>query len=374
MIDIYIGENGAGKSRVLSEIARKKISNNETTIAIATASSDRFPRRNIYNNYHYMGPRIGRDVALQSFKESFLRNGNEHILSSIFKTLRFIKFEPVLGVLIKGRRPLSKANDFIRELEYAIDSIDSHDARAELNFLKRDLLYVIEFSGKNQNDLTYWIDEKIFTHNNRELRALATLFKNEALLKKSKIIKSLDVLFVKNNNIMSISDTSSGEKSLISATAFISSRIHSHDSKVNILVDEPENSLHPAWQSKYISNLLDLFPYSNFDLFIATHSPLIVSGSINEEGVNVNKFNGYQFETMKDVHKGIEDALIEQFGVVTPLNNALSERCIDLINNVDQKKITVNSAITLLSSYKDSSLDEQQKEFLSGVIEIIESL
>jgi predicted ATP-binding protein involved in virulence len=44
-----------------------------------------------------------------------------------------------------------------------------------------------------------------------------------------------------------------------------------------ILVDEPEISLHIAWQEQFLRDLKDITQLSEFDILIATHSPQIIS-------------------------------------------------------------------------------------------------
>lgn len=43
-----------------------------------------------------------------------------------------------------------------------------------------------------------------------------------------------------------------------------------------VLIDEPELSLHVAWQKKFLPDLLEIVNISNFDALIATHSPYII--------------------------------------------------------------------------------------------------
>ena len=43
-----------------------------------------------------------------------------------------------------------------------------------------------------------------------------------------------------------------------------------------VLIDEPELSLHVAWQKKFIPDLLEIIEVTGFDALIATHSPYIV--------------------------------------------------------------------------------------------------
>ncbi len=43
-----------------------------------------------------------------------------------------------------------------------------------------------------------------------------------------------------------------------------------------VLIDEPELSLHVAWQKKFLPDLLGIVQLSNFDALVATHSPFVV--------------------------------------------------------------------------------------------------
>ncbi len=44
-----------------------------------------------------------------------------------------------------------------------------------------------------------------------------------------------------------------------------------------ILIDEPELSLHVAWQKKFISDLNRIIELNQFDVILATHSPQLIS-------------------------------------------------------------------------------------------------
>ena len=43
-----------------------------------------------------------------------------------------------------------------------------------------------------------------------------------------------------------------------------------------VLIDEPELSLHVAWQKKFLPDLMEIVQLSGFDAVVATHSPYIV--------------------------------------------------------------------------------------------------
>ncbi len=46
-----------------------------------------------------------------------------------------------------------------------------------------------------------------------------------------------------------------------------------------LLIDEAENQLHPKWQKRFISSVLDIFP--NLQIIATTHSPFIISSVSN---------------------------------------------------------------------------------------------
>lgn len=43
-----------------------------------------------------------------------------------------------------------------------------------------------------------------------------------------------------------------------------------------VLIDEPELSLHVAWQNRFLPDLLQIVKLTEFDAVVATHSPYIV--------------------------------------------------------------------------------------------------
>jgi hypothetical protein len=72
-----------------------------------------------------------------------------------------------------------------------------------------------------------------------------------------------------------LKEASSGELSI--ASSFLALAGVLEDSSL-VLIDEPEISLHPEWQSTYIDTLTSTFRgYRGCHYLIATHSPLIVS-------------------------------------------------------------------------------------------------
>ena len=72
---------------------------------------------------------------------------------------------------------------------------------------------------------------------------------------------------------LSLSSLSSGEQQELVLHYDLLFRVPSN---TIVLIDEPELSLHVAWQKKFLPDLLVVVRLSNFDALVATHSPFIV--------------------------------------------------------------------------------------------------
>jgi energy-coupling factor transporter ATP-binding protein EcfA2 len=100
-------------------------------------------------------------------------------------------------------------------------------------------------------------------------------------------IRMPDVVFVTESGEFVIDEASGGLASIIDLAwqIFLASRIYWKGFVV--LIDEPENHLHPKMQLSLLSDFVGAFPSAQF--IVATHSPLIVS-SVKESTVYVLDF------------------------------------------------------------------------------------
>jgi len=128
-----------------------------------------------------------------------------------------------------------------------------------------------------------------------------------------------------SNKQISIDELSSGEQELITK----SFSLYLSDIKNSIiLVDEPEGSMHPNWQSRIALIYQKLASENNNQIILATHSPHIVS-SVNKEQIRVLiKEN----DTVKAIHDftgsygwRIDKILLEIFRM-TSLRNPIIEK------------------------------------------------
>lgn len=83
-----------------------------------------------------------------------------------------------------------------------------------------------------------------------------------------------------------MSSFSTGEKQIVFRVGNLLKNLNNLENGI-ILIDEPETSLHPKWQRKYIRFLLDTFQGLNIQFIIATHSPYILQGIKEGESVAI---------------------------------------------------------------------------------------
>lgn len=376
---IYVGVNGSGKSYTLGSIASKALEDGKPVVAISMSLNDKFPRKKKGSQYQFMGAKQGRtlyDLAIEKAIVACNRVNKPVQVNSLLNILKYAGYEETIGFNVKG-------------FNWSFEDLFKSDlALNKLNEDKREILFSIclayrRIHNESSNENVHWITRysKFGSYSAVDIDSrygevptgeiLSELLHYQKDLKKLRIIQSVKIFFKKalaDHMYIGTNAMSSGELSLIATAFFLNFSML--DGTV-LLIDEPENSLHPDWQLGYLSRLKDLFPYTNFECHIATHSPMIVSGAQKEESIKIYKYEEGSFKQISTKSSNIEDALIDQFGIVTPKNNALSERCIDLINNVINQNLTQKSALEMLDIYKEASYEKQQVEFLEGVKKII---
>ena len=81
-----------------------------------------------------------------------------------------------------------------------------------------------------------------------------------------------------SDQLLPLSSLSSGEQQELVLHYDLLFRVPSN---TIVLLDEPELSLHVAWQKKFLSDLLEIIQLSDFDVLVATHSPFVVGQRID---------------------------------------------------------------------------------------------
>ncbi|MFH6958914.1 AAA family ATPase [Flavobacterium aquidurense] len=358
-VNILVGINGSGKSTYLNEIAKHHLKRGKTVIAIANTIYDKFTikgsRAKLLKSSH------GKNIAKHSIKEvlKVLESDNIKAFFNLSNVFNYINLQPRIEFKINNLNP-----DF-RDIIINTSAFNKEEIEDLLYFLNRSYDYsLIENEGK------FILD---FDKNN-EFDAFRNVFflkvlNYESKLKKLKILKDIEITLFKNNHSFPLNHASSGELTLIASLMYISVNIT--DSSI-ILIDEPENSLHPKWQVEYVKKLSELFYFYQPKIIIATHSPLVINGAeLNITNVNIFKGSSFgQFNKQNKELKNVEEIYDNYFDLTTPENRFISQLVIEKFNLLSEGKISYTNFQNILYDLIQNSYDNQQKQALSGILEL----
>ncbi|TOB29611.1 hypothetical protein CGK09_02620 [Vibrio parahaemolyticus] len=276
-------------------------------LAVTGSPYDKFPFSNSYSineikaPYVYLGSRPKRyagsrfnrgylsfkfDQLGASFIKLLLKPKQEYVdFTVIFNLLNLSsEFELKLSLNERVRQEdltLERVLDMVRGVKFMKNKEHEHDLeQGEKEELSQKLLDAFDsvFGGKLDGSDRYFepipISCIIDLNSDQEDREYLNSL---ALLSEFDLIDLEDVKFKKRDtsNSFYLSQASSGELSLLFTMSSIAGEIE--DNSI-ILIDEPELSLNPEWQLKFLPLLNDIFSnYRHCHFIIATHSPNIVS-------------------------------------------------------------------------------------------------
>lgn len=215
----------------------------------------------------------------------------------VAKVFEFLGYRPWVDVHYEFGLTGQRRLDLIiegRPLEEILDEGSSRSFRDELiQLLERDPHVLEKMRDVGAQALKRAGGKRTFS-----IRADFTHLSNdESFFSALQMLRKVDVVRMKKVEIHRIADdvavdlkvASSGELGIVAAFLGIASVIE--DGSL-VLIDEPEISLHPEWQSRYIDLLLNTFsPYTGCHFVLATHSPLILA-DISPENSNVVLLEG----------------------------------------------------------------------------------
>ncbi|WHL17958.1 AAA family ATPase [Stenotrophomonas acidaminiphila] len=363
-VTLILGENGSGKSRELGRLASTFDSRGVATIAISNTVFDRFPAKKT-RNYARLTPSVGRGYVQRALKQAlFTGNDERRDARQVARVFQYAGFDQVIGIAPIWRSfDLSQVMDAI----WRDHRISERDAPVIAKFIDSLL---IDRSESHAEPYWYGLEDDAPRY---ESAGLAVLVRNETALKKLKVLSRVEFFLRKNGEVFPLIQASSGELTLIATYAFLATRM---EEGAVILVDEPENSLHPRWQSEYCDRLFDLFHLYEPSIFLASHSPLIVSGaeskSIATRIVTLTA-TGSSNQADNEV-KSIDGILLEAFGVLAPASHYLSELVTTLLNDILIQKKTLRSVESELRHLWLRSYDAKQREFLRGAINLAKTV
>lgn len=150
-----------------------------------------------------------------------------------------------------------------------------------------------------------------------------------------------------------------------------------------ILIDEPENSLHPSWQLEYVPSILSILEeFTGCHVIIATHSPLIQSGLPPDKG-NVrtltrgenSSWSGspvQSIETVSTFGWSASDVYEEAFNLDStraPLFTEVADEALSLI--ADGRKISRKESNRLIESLEKTSKALQPLDPMRDVVDSV---
>ncbi|WP_339461276.1 AAA family ATPase [Pseudomonas sp. EA_105y_Pfl2_R69] len=341
-VNFVVGRNGAGKSEYLINLARDR---SEKAIFICNTVHDKSPNLSRLKKFSAKKRGSRPNQVMSAVIKKFLLEGYSE-LHKIEMVLRHCGYLPKISITIRA------AYEFDRMRELLKDSPRSYEAVRTAE----DLFY-----GKNEISADIHFNESIDFH---EIHQLMNFLSKEDYLKEWKLVTAAEfTLYKEDTGPIPLKNASSGELSLITSMMFLLSEVK--ETRL-LLIDEPENSLHPSWQREYVPFLLDLISYYDMEIFIATHSPLLVTGAQLDQATNLRFIHPRRGEVVPPSTANIEELLWGQFEIMPPASRFLSEMLATKLDDLWSRKTTINDTLEFIENISEASFDETQKNFLSA--------
>jgi predicted ATP-binding protein involved in virulence len=382
---VIVGKNGTGKSRLLGEIIRYYIDDNQSInyynqselgfsessigevvatsvpnkiIAVSTSPFDKFPIRNRFRTreehddyYSYVGL---RDLRTHNFGLAFISqifgsllnvvSNNKNQFYRISEVLNYLGYTDEIFGLFEFKfsrqtfEQLLESENSLYNFEEIFErkvSPNSRFFRNENNEIDPSKVNSLINILKKRND---WRKHKyeIFISN----RGIESEFDHNdlAFLIDSGIIRLRDVRLRKleSKKIFRINEASSGEQCVF--TTFLGLACQIEDNCV-IFIDEPEISLHPEWQEKYITLLISTFKnFKRCHFIIATHSPQLIS-KLQEQNCFVLKMDNREIKEANEfINQSIDYQLANVFNSPGFKNEYLSRLIFSIMSKVAKSK------------------------------------
>ncbi len=297
-------------------MTHKQIELPDSIIALSVMLTDKFPvELENYPSYSYLGIKANSNTARTSTYITKTINllyeslGDENTQVHIEKALNFLGYDKVLYVsyyprykhiFFRGSLTITSFHDFFLHY-WKYTKREEGNPPWSVNTYKR----IIENDPDRIKELVN-LCNKLSGQLEREYEGSRTqyfefdVFENYLTRRETLLIRTLhsldlvsypSIAFRKSDKYLTLENSSSGEYHFISGFIGLLAKLKQNSL---VLIDEPENSLHPNWQMKYITLLKEVFKdFQSCHFLIATHSHFLVS-DLNRDssaivGLNKNK-------------------------------------------------------------------------------------
>ncbi|PJK32910.1 hypothetical protein CWC48_25780 [Pseudomonas sp. S10E 269] len=368
-VALLVGPNGAGKSFYMLQLAL----NYRTKRQVTVISNTPYGRLNHLNKVNKIsGGRNGASpgtIIKNAIAKTLDRESSEfYQLTSI---LDYCHYHPSLGFRMKGcdSGTIARFESLMTDVHRLFKTEEEFEDYASAR----------RFIERWDHDDILWVDSSQTAHQYSLSREFAAVLRCEKFLKKAGITKGVEVYLAKKNGAQfELSGASSGELSLICSMFFLATTVEENSL---VLIDEPENSLHPGWQREYVGKIFAALGYRNASVIIATHSPMLVTGAVTERPDLISVYEirsdgGHGQQVTKKIvdSGGIEAILWKIFEIVTPENHFVSEEIVETINQYERNQLSKSDVLTLISRMRRSSFDDTQTEFFSALFVLVDKV
>ncbi|WP_299735686.1 AAA family ATPase [uncultured Endozoicomonas sp.] len=236
------------------------------------------------------------------------------------------------------------------------------------NITNASIIEVIDLIEKIKSTGNYNKNEIIFSLSTQDINSSLFLDStdNLELMEKLELISSPEIKFVKSD-IFDFEHTSSGEKHFIFTMINLISSIEKNSL---VLIDEPELSLHPRWQMKYIRLLKSITTnFKTSHCLLASHSHFMVSDLDPKSSTLISFYreinNGVEHRSSQlipfDTYAwSAENILYEVFKLRTTRNSYFEQdlsKLLQLISSCSDDKERISYLQNKLEAYRFNDND-----------------
>ena len=321
---IFIGENGGGKSTLLRELSEFYISSNNFVLAISNCLHDKFDISS--RKFKCMSVKHGENVYKMAVLGALGKIENDNVRFVLGRALDYCGYSDEIGLSLSSDKKYYPNASFRENETYWIPINNNFPGMGYSNSSNQIVSFLKNSDNKNIVDVKIYLKDKC-------------------------------------GDIIPFGLISSGQANKISTLAYLSS--HMRDDLV-IMIDEPENSLHPKWQREYIDDIFNVFYGASFSLVVATHSPLI----INRDS-EVYEVDNFKVKLKRESSLNIEERLWYLFDVVTPENEFLSRYLVHVLDSYRSNTISMEDALSKLDDLSKACSDKRQENVIEDVKDVI---
>lgn len=290
---VFVGENGAGKTRILDSLS-------DFLNCKDSFDFDSFEYE-IDGETYYLKPNLSQPYR----QHDRYKNGEKQITTYFWKNNGYQKLmEDSEDIRSHGcaysrartsfeTKPIDKSTNKVLDQESHMpdDNFDYTDVKqtlidvaeqdnAELSHMCKEL-YLNERTDNFKDEYSRF-DES--SRINRFSTAFNNFFDDLKFEDVELTNGEKQVLFEKSGKLVNIDNLSTGEKQIVFRGSYLLRNSHNLKDGI-VLVDEPELSMHPKWQTNILRFYRNLFTYNKVQttqIFIATHSEFVLKEALRD--------------------------------------------------------------------------------------------